>query len=298
MLFEPSAIFRRDRGLGEGMSQKDVGLAAIDSLQLEEVEPGRFRGRNDPTTTGVVHGGQLMGQMLVAAARTIPGKPVKSIHAVLARLVKPDLPNDLVVDVAHNGRAFASASVDLIQGEKVAARSLLLFHGEEADLIHHGSTMPSVPAPEDCLDPNYDSSVPGEVRPLPGQDVTDPEAVGEPTYGLWFRCPEAPDDPILQQALMIPASVMFLIGAAMRPHRGIGISIAHHTIDTGVVTHSMTYHRPANVGQWLLYTAESPFAGSGVSFGRGEVFTRDGELVASFQQENIIRQMQDWSRKS
>ena len=283
------------------MSQKDVGSvieAAIDSLQLEEVEPGRFRGSNNPTTTGVVHGGQLMGQMLVAAARTMPGKQVKSIHAVLSRLVKPDLPNDLVVDVAHNGRAFGSASVDLKQGDKVAARSLLLFHAKEPDLIHHASRMPKVPAPEDCLDPNYDSSVPGEVRPLPGQEVTDAEAVGEPTYGLWFRCTEAPDDPILQQALLIPASVMYLIGAAMRPHRGIGISIAHRTIDTGVVSHSFTYHRPASLGQWLLYTAESTFAGNGVSYGRGEVFTRDGELVASFQQENIIRQMQDWSRKS
>jgi acyl-CoA thioesterase len=284
------------------MSQKDVGSpsveAALSSLNLEEVGPGRYRGHNDPTSTGVVHGGQLMGQMLVAAARTMPGKPVKSIHTVLSRLVKPDQPNDLVVDVAHNGRAFGSAGVDLKQGDKVAARSLILFHAEEADLMHHGSPMPKVPSPEDSPATDYDSSVPGELRPVPGQEVNDPEAVGEPTYSLWFRCPEAPDDPILQQALLIPASVMFLIGAAMRPHRGIGISIAHRTIDTGVVTHSMTFHRPASVGQWLLYSAESPFSGSGVSYGRGEIFTRDGELVASFQQENIIRQMQDWSRKS
>jgi acyl-CoA thioesterase II len=302
MLFEPSVIFRRDRGLVEGMSQKDVGSVSVDaavaSLDLEQVEPGRLRGRNNPTTTGVVHAGQLMGQMLVAAARTMPGKQVKSIHSVLARMVKPDLPNDLVVDVAHEGRVFGSASVDLKQGEKVAARSLVLFHAEEPDLIHHGSRMPSVAAPEDCLDLNHDGSVPGEVRPLPGQDVMDPEVVGEPTYGLWFRCPEAPDDPILQQALLIPASVMYLIGAAVRPHRGLGLSMAHRTIDTGVITHSMTYHRPVSLGQWLLYTAESPFAGGGVSYGRGEVFTRDGELVASFQQENLIRQMQDWSRKS
>lgn len=288
--------------LGERMSQMDVQSisteAAIGALNLEQVDSGRFRGRNHPTGTGVVHGGPLMGQMLVAAARTVIGKQVKSFHAVLARMVKPDLANDLAVDVAHSGRVFASASVDLKQEDRVAARALLLFHAEEPDLIHHASSMPRVPAPDDCPRADYDQqTIPGEVRPVPGQDVMDPDALGPPQYAIWFRCPQAPDDLILQQALLIPPSVMYLIGAAVRAHRGLGLSMAHRTVDTGVITHTMTYHRPAPVRDWLLYAAESTFAGGGRSYGRGEVFTRDGELVASFQQENIIRRMHDWSRK-
>ncbi len=272
---------------------------AIAVLDLEEVAGGGFRGRNHGTGTGVVHGGPLMGQMLVAASRTLADKQVKSFHAVLARMVKPAHENEITVDVAHNGRMFGSASVDLRQEGKVNGRMLALFHQPEPDLIHLQPAMPAYPAPEDCAQSRYEQqTIPGELAIPPGQEVMDPEAVGPAEYALWFRCPEAPDDPVTQTALLIPPSVMFAIGAAVRPHRGLGLSMAHKTIDTGVVTQTITYHRRADVRRWLLYMVESTFAGAGRSFSRGQIFTREGRLVASFQQENIIRQMHEWSRVS
>jgi acyl-CoA thioesterase len=285
------------------MSQMDVKSvsteSAIAALDLESLGNGRFRGTNYPTTTGVVHAGPLMGQMLVAAARTIGGKQVKSFHSVLARMVKPAISNDLSVDVAHDGRAFGSASVNLEQEGKVAARMLILFHVEEPDLIRHGIPMPVMPAPEDCPRTDIDQqTLPGELRTPSGQNVMDPDVTGPAEYAFWFRCQQAPDDPAIQAALVIPPSVMFAIGAAVRPHRGIGLSMAHRSIDTGVVTQTVTYHRAPSVRDWLLYTIDSPFAGGGRSFARGHVLTREGDLVATFQQENIIRQMHEWSRKS
>jgi acyl-CoA thioesterase II len=285
------------------MSQMEVKSvsteAAIAALDLESLDGGHFRGMNYPTSTGVVHAGPLMGQMLVAAARTIKGKQVKSFHSVLARMVKPAIMNDLSVDVAHDGRAFGSASVNLEQEGKVAARMLALFHVEEPDLIRHGIPMPQMPAPEDCPRTDIDQqTLPGELRTPPGQNVTDPEATGPADYAFWFRCPQAPEDDVINAALVIPPSVMFAIGAAVRPHPGVGLSMAHRSIDTGVVTQSVSYHRAPSVREWLLYVIESPFAGSGMSFARGQIFMRDGDLVATFQQENIIRQMHEWSRKS
>ena len=81
----------------------------------------------------------------------------------------------------------------------------------------------------------------------------------------------------------------FLIGTAMRPHAGIGQNMAHQNIATGVVSHTLTFHEPIETGTWLLMAHESPYAGRGASYGRAQVFTQDGRLVASFVQENMIR---------
>ena len=93
-----------------------------------------------------------------------------------------------------------------------------------------------------------------------------------------------------QEALLAYATDGFLIGTAMRPHAGIGQEMAHRSLDTGVLTHTLTFHRPVPVAEWLLMAHEGAYAGGGRAYGRAHVFDRDGNLVASFVQESLIRQ--------
>jgi acyl-CoA thioesterase-2 len=75
----------------------------------------------------------------------------------------------------------------------------------------------------------------------------------------------------------------------MRPHEGVGQSLAHVSISTNVLTHTLTFHEPFRASQWMLLAQHSPYAGRGRSYGRADVYTDDGALVASFAQENMIR---------
>ena len=91
------------------------------------------------------------------------------------------------------------------------------------------------------------------------------------------------------QALLAYATDGFLIGTAMRPHAGIGQSMSHRTISTSVLSHTLTFHEPVDAAAWHLLAHESPYAGRGRSYGRANVFTEDGRLVASFVQDNMVR---------
>ena len=128
-----------------------------------------------------------------------------------------------------------------------------------------------------------------EVRTVGGVDIADPDAVGPAELDVWTRFPGAPDDPTLNQALLAFATDGFLIGTAMRPHAGVGQSLAHRTISTSVITHTLTFHGPVDAGRWMLLAHESPAAGAGRSYGRAHVYSEDGDLVASYVQENMIR---------
>src|SRR5262249_42053231 len=128
-----------------------------------------------------------------------------------------------------------------------------------------------------------------EVRSVGGVDIRDETAVGPPTLQLWMRFPDAPDDPIVAQGLLAHATASYLIGTAMRPHEGIGQSIAHRQISTGIIGDTIGFHESFEPRGWLLLTHDSPYAGRGRAVGTGLVFTRDGQLVASFSQEAMIR---------
>ncbi len=260
----------------------------LDVLALEEVGPGRYRAGNLPGTAGPVFGGQILGQIIVAAARGELHKRVRSIHAIFARGGRPDQALEIDVDTMHSGRSFASATVTVRQGDRLCTRALVLLGGEEPDLIRHAAVAPVVGEPEaaTALEPYL---VAGELRAVGGVDLLDPDAVGPPHYDLWFRCPGAGSDQATNQAILADATDMFLIGTAMRPHRGVGQAMAHRSLDTGVVSHTLTFHQPLTVQDWHLLAHESPYAGGGRSYGRAHVFSRSGELVASFVQENMIR---------
>jgi acyl-CoA thioesterase len=257
-------------------------------LDLRPVGDGRFEADHLADGPGqVVFGGQLLAQALLAAARTVPDKEVLSMHTVFARSASAAEAIQFDVDTMQAGRAFASVTVTASQGGKVCTRSIVLLHAPDPDLIRHADPAPSVPDPED-LTPTAHAPW-WDIRVVDGVDLADPAAVGPAELRVWTRFPGAPDDLATNQALLAYASDGFLIGTAMRPHEGIGQSMAHVSISTTVLAQTLTFHEPFDAGAWLLLDQRSTFAGRGRSHGAAEVFTRHGKLVASFTQENMIR---------
>lgn len=264
----------------------------IAMLELEELGPGRYRAENLPDSHGVVFGGQLLAQALTAVARTAPDRVVTSMHTIFARGAAPDQPLLLDVEQLHGGRTFASAEVTVRQGERLCTRSLVLLDRPDAEFITYDAPAPAAARPEEC--PATTGLHQGwEVRTVGGVDITDPEAVGPPELLVWSRFAGVPDDPWASPALLAFASDGFLIGTAMRPHPGVGQALAHVAISTTVVTQTLSFHRTFEAGRWLLLAHHSPAAGRGRSYGRADVFTEDGQLVASYTQDNMIRAFSD-----
>jgi acyl-CoA thioesterase-2 len=256
-------------------------------LDLSPLGDGRFSADSLDEGHGVVFGGQLLAQTLVAGASTMPDKEIKSLHTIFARGAAIGVPLDIDVEVLHQGRAFGSASVTIRQGDRLCTRSSVLLHTPDPDLIRHEPPMPSVGAAASFA-PRPASSW-WDLRLVDDVDISDPELVGPAELGVWSRFPGAPDDPTISQALLAYASDGFLIGTAMRPHAGVGQAQAHLTISTTVLTHTLTFHERFDAADWLLLWHESTYAGRGRGYGRADVFTEDGRNVASYVQEHLIR---------
>jgi acyl-CoA thioesterase II len=268
----------------------------LDVLDLEPAGEGRFTARNFSTGTGgVVFGGQILAQVVVAGATADPAKEVKSVHTVFARGGDPRHPLEIDVDTMHAGRAMASATVTVRQGERLCARSLVLLSAAEPDLIRHAAAPPAVGGPEDAVPSGGEGSF-WELRVVGGVDLSDPAAVGPAQLDVWSRFPGAEVTGVPGQALLAYATDGFLIGTAMRPHEGVGQSMAHVSISTSVLAHTITFHEPVDAGAWHLLAHESPYAGRGRSYGRADVFTEDGRLVASYVQDNMIRAFPEGQR--
>jgi acyl-CoA thioesterase len=259
----------------------------VGALALEPVDPDRFLGRHVVANGyGVVFGGQLLAQSLVAALAGHEGKQAKTLHTVFARGASPEEPLDIVVEPMHAGRAFASSTVTISQGDRLCTRSIVLLTADEPDLIRHADPAPTLAPPGD---ERAGARGEWEVRVVDDVDVSDPDLTGPPDLDVWTRFPGAPEDPTTDQALLAFATDGFLIGAAMRPHPGVGQAQAHVTLTTGVISHTITFHEPFAARDWLLLSHHSPYAGRGRSYGRADVFRPDGALVASYVQDAMIR---------
>jgi acyl-CoA thioesterase len=222
----------------------------------------------------------------------LPGKNVKSLHAIFARAGTVTKPVDLDVDVMHAGRALGSITVTARQGDRLLSRGLMLLDTGEPDLIRHSLPKPAVAGPADAIPQKWPE--PGaELRIVDGVDLMTTDVTGGPELFVWVRFSEAPDDLATNQALLSWYTDPFLIAASMRPHAGIGQSMAHDTISTGVITHTLSFHEPIKATDWHLLAQYSIFAGHGRTYGSGQVFTDDGQQVASFVQENLVRAFRD-----
>ncbi|MDT5012184.1 MAG: acyl-CoA thioesterase [Mycobacterium sp.] len=269
--------------LGEELHRELVA-----ALTLTESGDGVLRAPYFSEGRGVVFGGQLLGQAIVAAAHRISGKRVKSVQTIFARGVNVVEPADISVEPMHEGRNIASVTVTFAQGGRTCARCLVLLDVAEPDLVRWQIPMPDVDPPDiAAARPNAltapETIVVGDV------DVDDPDLTGPAALQLWVRFPEAPHDDAVQRALLAHTTDGWLIATAMRPHPNLGQAMAHTQVSTGVLTQSLAFHSDVDVRSWLLIDHETLAAGGGRTYGRGHVFTEDGRLVASFVQEALLR---------
>ena len=267
------------------MSTIDAFLRA---LTLEPVGADRYRATNLPSPHGVVFGGQLLAQSIMAGLAGQDGKAVKTIHTVFARGASHEAPLEVAVERMHAGRSVASSTVTITQGDQICTRSLILLSAVEDDVIRHADARRSTSGPDDIAghvrgEGAWEIGIVGDV------DLSDPELVGPPDLDVWVRFAGAPDDPATDQALVAYSTDGFLIGTAMRPHAGVGQAQAHRTLSTGVLSHTLTYHERCPAAEWHLLEQRSTYAGHGRSYGRGEIFRADGQLAASFVQDAMIR---------
>jgi acyl-CoA thioesterase-2 len=272
-------------------------------LELEPIEHNIYRGRNRDIGTGRIYGGQVLAQALVAAQRTVDGdRPVHSMHGYFILAGDLRVPVVYFVDRLRDGGSFTTRRVTAIQNGQAIFNLSASFHRREEGLEHQ-TEMPEVPAPEELaselamiragadripeqLRPILTQDRPLDVRPV---DESDPfeTAARPPRRCYWVRTVgHLDDDPLIHQAALAYASDYGLLVTSLRPH---GMSFRDPRLMVASLDHSLWFHRPFRMDDWLLYVSDSPAAHGGRGFARGSYFTREGELVASSAQEGLIR---------
>jgi acyl-CoA thioesterase-2 len=248
-----------------------------------------------------VFGGQVAGQAMVAAGRTVPAdRPVHSLHAYFIRPGDPAVPIVYTVDRVRDGRSFSTRRVSAIQHGKTIFTLSASFHRAEPG-PEHADSMPAAPPPE-TIEPNVARLArllgpdrmrphmhPIDVRsvgPLSAEAARDP-ALRTTSNLVWLRVDaELPDDPLLHVCLMTYASDMTLLDSVLTGH---GLSWQDGQTSGASLDHAMWFHRPFRADRWLLYVQESPVAYSARGLAHGQVFTESGELVVSVMQEGLVR---------
>ncbi|WP_084264959.1 acyl-CoA thioesterase [Actinomadura macra] len=282
---------------------KESLKSLLDLLDLEQIENDIFRGRSPADRQQRVFGGQVAGQALVAAGRTVPvNRPVHSLHAYFIRPGDPLVPLVYIVDRVRDGRSFTTRRVTAIQHGKAIFTLSASFQIAE-DGPHHQAPMPDAPAPEtlppalERLTPLFGEAGalaftqqrPFDVRhatPLTWEAAKDP-SLATPETKVWLRVDgELPDDPLLHVCLMTYASDMTLLDTVLLNH---GLAWGDKRTMGASLDHAMWFHRPFRADDWLLYSQDTPFAGGARGLARGQVFTHGGELVVSVMQEGLIR---------
>jgi acyl-CoA thioesterase-2 len=268
------------------------------SLVLERAGEWQWRAPSAPhERRPVVFGGQLLGQLIMAATAAQPGKRVRSLHAVFARAGSAAAPVELDVAALHDGRSLGTLSVTARQGSRVLAPGLALMDIGEPDVIRHQPPMPAVPDADEVPAAELLAEEGTELRVVGNVDLRTAAVTGPPELRVWARFDTGHVDQAVHQALLSWWTDPFLIGAAMRPHEGFGQGQAHKTLSTGVLTQTVNFHEEVDASQWHLFVNDSVQAGHGRCYGTGTVFSRDGRLVASFAQESMIRWFSDDARR-
>ena len=271
-------------------------------LDLEELEENLFRGRSPQEQRQRVFGGQVAGQALVAACRTVERGLAHSLHAYFLRPGDPRIPIVYQVDRIRDGKSFTTRRVVAIQHGEAIFHLSASFQPEEEGLEHQ-DPMPAAPEPESL--PTWHEriakildKVPAEMRSgLERERPIDLRYDGEisiwkaeprpPHQQVWMRADgKLPDDPALHQCVVAYASDMTLVDTALLPH---GVAWADDTYMVASLDHAMWFHRPFRADEWLLYDLASPSAYGARGFTLGRIFTRDGRLAVSVAQEGLIR---------
>jgi acyl-CoA thioesterase-2 len=277
----------------------------LDILDLEPLEENLFRGLSPQVGWQRVFGGQVIGQALVAATRTVEGRPVHSLHAYFLLPGDPKVPIVYEVDRIRDGKSFTTRAVKAIQHGQAIFSMSVSYHREEPGFSHQAE-MPKVPPPEDLPgeqelrerilpmmpDPvrrYYERERPIELRPVEFARYTSREH-RDPRFHVWIRATaRLPDDSAIHQCVLAYASDMTLLDSTLIPH---GRTVFEKSIQAASLDHALWFHRPFRADEWLLYAQDAPNAEGALGFARGLIFARDGRLVASVVQEGLIRARQ------
>jgi acyl-CoA thioesterase len=241
-----------------------------------------------PEGGNVVFGGQLLAQTIIAADAHAGGaKYIKTMNTVFSRGGVYSEPIEVTVAPFQSGRTFAADVITAWQGERLLVRSLVLLTSDEPDLIAHQLDCPAVTGPEEGEPTRAIVFPDAEARTA---TLSAERVGGVPASAFWTRMPTSPGSAAAQQAVLAYATSGQLIGLAMSAHPAtVRIEDAHRSLSTGVIDHSISFHREFDAAQWLLFVHEATFAGKGRLHGRGAVYREDGVLVATFAQDSMLK---------
>ena len=291
--------------MGEDATETLIGQEAVDGLvallDLEHIERDIFRGTSTRSRWQRVFGGQVAGQALVAAGRTVADdRRVHSLHSYFVRPGDPTIPIVYEVDRVRDGRSFSTRRVIAVQrGETIF--SLSASFQLDQDGIDHQTSMPDVPAPESlpALVNRYGNSPEATEfyrsmpKPIDLRYVDDPpwlQHAHGPRDGLsrvWMRADGTlPDDPLLHVCVLTYASDMTLLDSVLVRH---GLAPGLDDISMASLDHAMWFERPFRADEWLLYSTRSPSASGGRGLATGRFYAQDGRQVCSVVQEGLIR---------
>ncbi len=277
--------------------------ALLSLLDLEQLEENLFRGTSPAGGWQRVFGGQVLGQALVAAVRTVDeARPAHSLHGYFLLAGDPSHPIIYEVDRVRDGGSFTTRRVKAIQKGSAIFVMSVSFHKSEPGFDHQ-APMPKVPQPDELpseqelkarllaylpkdLRGFWQHERPIEIRPVDLDRYLKREK-SEPVQRLWLRANgRLPDDPKLHQCVLAYASDFTLLDTALIAH---GRVLFDPDLQLASLDHALWFHRPFRADEWLLYVQDSPSAYGARGFCRGSVFTRDGLLVASVTQEGLMR---------
>ena len=279
---------------------QDALDALVKILDLEPIEVNLFRGLSPDDHRQRVFGGQVAGQALVAAARTVePDRHVHSLHAYFLRPGDPSVPILYEVDRIRDGRSFTTRRVVAIQHGKAIFNLAASFHVHEGGFDHAAAPPEATPDPESLpdfrtrMEPWKERMGEWYARPRP-IDVrwvdwapADRDHPLPPHQRVWLRADgRLPDDPVLHACVVTYASDMTLLDTSLLPH---GVVWQDGKIMMASLDHAMWFHRPFRADEWLLYVQDTPSASGARGLARGLIYTNAGALAVSVVQEGLIR---------
>ncbi len=274
----------------------------ITLLQLERIEDNIFRGDSRDIGSPQVFGGQVLGQALSAAHNTVNGRIAHSLHAYFLRRGDMNAPIIYDVDRARDGGSFSNRRVVAIQHGRPILNMAASFQNPEEGLEHFAE-MPDVPSPDALKDLTavaadisdkmpmklrrfMTKERPFEFRPVDAQHFDSRKKLPA-QKSVWIRAVDRlPDDRALHQNLLAYVSDFELLATSTLPH---GLSFTRGNVIMASLDHALWFHRDFRMDDWLLYTMDSPNASGARGFARGQLFTAQGQLVASTSQEGLVR---------
>ncbi len=275
----------------------------LNLLELEQIEKNIFRGQSQDLAFGNIFGGQVLGQSLSAASKTVfDNLRVHSLHAYFLRAGDPKEPIVYMVDCIRDGKSFSTRRSVAIQKGRPIFTMAASFQVRESGFVHQ-DTMPKIPGPEgieseldmakrlkefipDRIRDKILCNKPIEIRHVNPIDPFSPEKLPAIKH-VWFRATgEVPKDVAVNQYLMAYASDFNLVPTSLNPH---GHTFWEREMQVASLDHAMWFHRDFHFDDWFLYTMESPSACGARGLSIGRIFTRSGKLAVTVAQEGLIR---------